>query len=141
LNSLLTSKVAELEKVSHKLSKSSELIKKYEYKLAEQSNQLETSIMKFSEEAKNVSVYETNYNLVADKLKSLNEVLIQERATAASVATEAANLSKEREKLAAELLELQRKLCGALTEKDSLVKELHTFKQEHEILMKKSSAS
>jgi len=138
LNSLLTSKVAELEKVSHKLSKSSELIKKYEYKLAEQSNQLETSIMKFSEEAKNVSVYETNYNLVADKLKSLNEVLIQERATAASVATEAANLSKEREKLAAELLELQRKLCGALTEKDSLVKELHTFKQEHEILMKKN---
>jgi len=130
--------VAELEKVTHKLAKSSDLIKKYEYKLAEQSNQLETSIMKFSEEAKNVSVYETNYNLVADKLKSINELLIQERANSVNLTAEVSSLNKEKEKLATELLELQRKLCGALTEKDSLVKELHIFKQEHEILMKKN---
>lgn len=69
LNAYLNTKTADLEKVTHKLSKSSDLIKKYEYKLAEQSNQLESSILKYSEEAKNVNVYETNYNLVAEKLK------------------------------------------------------------------------
>lgn len=71
LQSLLTNKDADFKKVSMKLNKSCELIKQYEVKLAEQKNQIETSLMKYSEESKNVSAYESNYNLLAEKLKVL----------------------------------------------------------------------
>ena len=63
---------------------------------------------------------------------------IQEKANYANMAAEMCTMSKEKEKLAAELLELQRKLCSALTEKDSYVKELHAFKVEFDLSMKKN---
>lgn len=51
--------------------------------------------------------------------------------------TEIHTLTKEKEKLASELIELQRKLCSALTEKDGHIKELHNVKQDYEMSLKK----
>ncbi len=129
--------MAELEKVSIKLNKSCELIKQYEVKLAEKNNQLETVGLKYSEEAKHVSAYENNYNLIAEKLKQMNETLIQEKANSANLIAEIKALGQEKEQFSKELLELQRKLCAELTEKDNYIKDLHTVKQEHEHALKK----
>lgn len=70
----------------------------------------------------------------------MNETLIQEKASTANLVSEMNSLGKEKEQLAKELLELQRKHCAALTEKDTFVKDLHTAKQEHEHTLKKHLA-
>lgn len=67
----------------------------------------------------------------------MNEALIQEKANTGNLVSEMNSLGKEKEQLAKELLEIQRKHCAVLTEKDNLLKDLHTAKQEHEHTLKK----
>lgn len=69
--------------------------------------------------------------------KAMNENLIQERSNSAQLKSELSSLVKEKENLSKELLELQRKLCSELTEKDNYGKELHNTKKEHEAIVKK----